>query len=68
MVRSGESHPNTVATSPTATTATRAPRSPTSPASALAPRAPQVQPTPNDSIRPAVLTRPSSGSGVTCWR
>ena len=68
MVRSGDSQPYTAATSPTETTATSACRSPISPARALAPSAPPVHPTPNDSIRPAVLTRPSSGSGVTCWR
>ncbi len=29
---------------------------------------PSVQPTPHDSIRPAVFTRPSRCSGVTCCR
>jgi hypothetical protein len=67
-VRSGEHHPNTAASRPTETTATSAGRSPTSPAKALATSAPPVQPTPNDSIRPAVFTRPSMCSGVTCWR
>ena len=68
IVRRGDSHPKAAASRPTETTATSAGRSPTAPARALATSAPPVHPTPNDSIRPAVLTRPSSGSGVTCWR
>jgi hypothetical protein len=67
-VRNGDSQPNSAATSPTDTTDTSAGRSPMAPASALAMSAPPVQPTPNDNIRPAVLTLPSMASGVTCCR
>ena len=66
--RRGEVQATAVASTPVDDSTTSVGTRPSQPTRTPARKAPPVQPIPHASIRPAVLTRPSRCSGVTCWR